>query len=84
MSENTGPVNGGPQTEFKKMDSFVKTGQTLHIESGRQPIEVLCTEPETPMLDQESPKNDFFILQDFWPIFNVFQILGLFPCTKKN
>ena len=36
------------------------------------------------MLNQESPKNDFFILQDFWPVFKVFQILGLFPCKKET
>ena len=47
-------------------------------------IEVLSTKPETPMLDQESPKNDFFILQDFWPVFKFFQILGLFPCKKET
>ena len=84
MSEKTGPVSGGPQTESKEIDSFVKTGQTLQIESGTQPIEVLCTDPKTPMLDQESTKNDFFILQDFWPIFKVFQILGLLPCKRET
>ena len=52
--------------------------------NGRQLIEVLSTKPATPMLVQESPKNDFFILQDFWPVFNVFQIFGLFPCKKET
>ena len=47
-------------------------------------IEVLSTKPETPMLDQESPKNDFFILQDSWPVFKVFQFFGLFPCKKET
>ena len=47
-------------------------------------IEVLSTKPETPMLDQESPTNTFFILQDFWPVFKVLQILGFFPCKKET
>ena len=25
-----------------------------------------------------------FILQDFWPVFKVFQILGIFPCQKET
>ena len=47
-------------------------------------VEVLSTKPETPKLDQESPTNNFFILKDFWPIFKVFQILGIFPCQKET
>ena len=74
MSGNTGPVKEGQRTE---------TGQTLQLESVGQPIEVLCTEPETPMLDQEPPTNDFFILQDFWPFFKILEIFGLFPCRKE-
>ena len=74
MSGNTGPVKEGQRTE---------TGQTLQLESVGQPIEVLCTEPETPMLDQEPPTNDFFILQDFWPVFKLLEIFGLFPCRKE-
>ena len=50
----------------------------------RELIEILSQKPETPMLDQETPKNNFFILQDFWPVFKVFQILGLFPCQKET
>ena len=46
-------------------------------------IEVLSTKPETPTLNQDSPKNDFFILQDFWPLFKFSQILGFFPCKKE-
>ena len=33
-----------------------------------------------------SPLNEsrtgFFILQNFWPVFKLFQILGVFPCKK--
>ena len=76
MSGNIGPVEEGRRTE-----SFDETGQSLELESAGQPI---CTEPETPNLNQESPKNYFFILQDFWPVFKVFQILGLFPCKKET
>ena len=47
-------------------------------------IEVLSTKPETPTLNQDSPKNDFFILQDFWPVFKFSQILGFFPCKKET
>ena len=45
-------------------------------------IEVLSTMPESPIMDQESPINHFFILQNFWPLFKFFQILGFFPCKK--
>ena len=45
--------------------------QTLQLESVGQPI------------DQEPPKNDFFILEDFWPFFKLLEILGLFPCSKE-
>ena len=76
MSGNIGPVEEGRRTE-----SFDETGQSLELESAGQPI---CTEPETPNLNQESPKNYFFILQDFWPVFKVFQILGLFPWKKET
>ena len=55
--------------------------QTTNV---KEIIEVLSTEPETPMLDQESPTNKFFILQDFWPVFKFFQILGGFPCKKET
>jgi hypothetical protein len=78
MSGNTGPVKEGQRTEF-----FHETGQTLQLESVGQPIEVLCKESETPMLDQEPPTNDFFILQDFWPVFKLLEIFGLFPCRKE-
>ena len=64
-----------------------KTGpakEGRQTENGRQLIEVLSTKPETPVLDQESPTNNFFILQDFWPVFNFFQILGFFPCKKET
>ena len=52
-------------------------------ENVTQLIEVLSTKAETPMLDQESPTK-VFILKDFWPVFEVFQILGLFPCKKET
>ena len=50
----------------------------------RELIEILSPKPETPMLDQGTPKSNFFILQDFWPVFKVFQILGIFPCQKET
>ena len=84
MSEITGPVKDGRRLESKEMNYFDETGQTLQLELFTKPIEVICTEPETPMLNQESPKNDFFILQDFWPVFKVFQIFGLFLCKKET
>ena len=30
----------------------------------------------------EEEKVNFFILQDFWPAFKLFQICGFFPITK--
>ena len=44
--------------------------------------EVVCTEPNTPMLNQRPAKEEPFILQDFWPVLKIFQYLGLFPCKK--
>ena len=73
MSGKTGPVEEEHRT----------TGKTLQLESIGQPIEVLCTEPETPMLGQEPPTNDFFILQDFLSFFKLLEILGLFPLRKE-
>ena len=32
----------------------------------------------------EEEKVKFFILQDFWPAFKLFQIFGLFPITKVS
>ena len=63
--------NTGPVEEGRWTESFDKTGQTLQLESVGQPI------------DQEPPKNDFFILEDFWPFFKLLEILGLFPCSKE-
>ena len=38
------------------------------------------------MSNHVSPFNEttdgFFILQNFWPLFKFFQILGFFPCKK--
>ena len=54
--------------------------QTTPPKSG--PAEVVCTEPNTPMLDQKSEKEESFILQDFWPVLKIYQYVGLFPCKK--
>ena len=47
-----------------------------------EPPEVVCIEPNTPMLDQKPEKEESFILQDFWPVLKIFQYLSLFPCKK--
>ena len=47
-----------------------------------EPPEVVCTEPNTPTLNQRQAKEESFILQDFWPVLKIFQYLGLFPCKK--
>ena len=54
--------------------------QTTPPKSG--PAEVVCTEPNTPMLDQKSEKEESFILKDFWPVLKIYQYFGLFPCKK--
>ena len=52
--------------------------EELRTKNVKELMEVLSPKPETPMLSQESLTNNFFILQDFWPVFKFFQILGLF------
>ena len=44
--------------------------------------EVVCTEPNTTMLNQRPAKEEPFILQDFWPVLKIYQYVGLFPCKK--
>ena len=53
------------------------------IVSKSELTEVVCTEPSTtPMLDQKEEKEEYFILQDFWPVLKIYQYIGLFPCKK--
>ena len=47
-----------------------------------EPTEVVSTEPNTPMLNQRPPKEETFVLQDFWPVLKIYQYVGLFPCKK--
>ena len=47
-----------------------------------EPTEIVSTEPNTPMLNQRPPKEETFVLQDFWPVLKIFQYGGLFPCKK--
>ena len=34
------------------------------------------------IIEKLDPKQGYFILQNFWPVFKFHQILGLFPCKK--
>ena len=75
MSGNIGPVEEGRRDE-----SFDETGQSLELESAGQPI---CTEPETPNLNQESPKNYFSYSRIFGLFSRSFKFWDSFLARRK-